>query len=162
MGSVLFESFSAGYLKRLDLKIAMNLKPLSLRLYRFLDKHFNPPARMAIKYNVRTLAYERLGMPRTYDIAQVRRNLAAAIDELIDIGYLVKTTNDQLFTKRNSTWEVKFILAKSKTSNRSTRGRFKTASVRGTRPEHRIFRNGKYVNEPQNAKDVLAASKLFK
>ena len=41
--AVLFESFQAGYLKRLDYETARSLGTKAKRLYRYLDKHFNPP-----------------------------------------------------------------------------------------------------------------------
>ncbi len=87
-GSTLFDSFTAGYLKSIDLNIAMKLSPLALRLYRLLDKKFNPPLRTTWSFELKALAYERLGMSRTYHLGEVRRNLNKAIAELIAIGYL--------------------------------------------------------------------------
>ena len=71
-GSVLFESFDASYLKKLDLEILKQLKSYTARrLYRFLDKRFYPPKRTIIDLPASVLAYERIGVSRNTPIDKV-------------------------------------------------------------------------------------------
>ncbi len=163
-GSVLFESFDAGYLKRLDLNIAMRLKPLSLRLYRLLDKNFNPPKRTTLKYDLRTLAYERLGMSRSYDAAQIRRNLSKAINELAEIEYLEPMTAANQFVKKEGCrglWDVTFKLGQAHRQPKRAASAGK-GSVRQLRPEHRLFRNGRFEDPVPTAGRVFETSKALR
>ncbi len=163
-GSVLFESFDSGYLKRLDLNIAMRLKPLSLRLYRLLDKNFNPPMRTTLKYDLRTLAYERLGMSRSYDAAQIRRNLSKAINELAEIKYLEPMEEAEQFVKKEGCrglWDVTFKLGQAHRQPKRTAGAGK-GSVRQLRPEHRVYRNGRFEDVVPTASRVFETSKALR
>src|SRR5258708_2595493 len=71
--SVIFESFCSGYLKKLDYATVLKLGSTAKRLYRYLDKHFNPPVFVRLVYDLRTLACEHLGLSRGYDATQIRR-----------------------------------------------------------------------------------------
>lgn len=85
----LFDSFSAGYIKKLDYRVYQRLKrQAAKRLYRYLDKHFYEPHRLTLEFDLRNLACEHLGMNRSYDLAQIRRALEPAIRELEEIGFV--------------------------------------------------------------------------
>jgi hypothetical protein len=107
--AVLFESFRAGYLKRLDYELVRSLGTKAKRLYRYLDKHFNPPKYVRLAFDLRTLACERLGLSRDYDAAQLRRQLRPAVDELERIGFVVPAPDDERYRKlARGRWEVVF------------------------------------------------------
>lgn len=149
-GAALFESFDAGYLKKLNLDVALSLNPLARRLYRMLDKHFYPPDRTRLTYDMRELACERLGMSRNYDAAQIRRQLEPAIEELIKIGFLILPPNVPAISRKEGwrgCWDVVFQMATpgriaKRDSRRQATGTRKTAK----RPECRVFRNGQFLD----------------
>jgi len=138
-GATLFNSFQANYLKTLDLKLAMSLKPLSLRLYRLLDKRFHAPTLTTVSFDLRQLAFERLGMSRNYHLGEVRRNLRKAISELVAVGYLEKVEGDRLFSDQSGRVSVTFHLGAAHCQGR-TRRTFGTSTSRPNRPELRIIR----------------------
>lgn len=85
----LFDSFRAGFLKKLDYEVYKALdSQIAKRLYRYLDKQFYGPGRQRLEFDLRTLACEHLGLSRNYDTAQIRRKLQPAVEELEAIGFL--------------------------------------------------------------------------
>jgi len=88
-GDVLWKSFQDGYLKQTDLNFYASLKwASSKRLYRFADKLFNNGNK--VKKTIRVLCCEHLGMSRTYDGYELKRELKKATDELEKKGYILK------------------------------------------------------------------------
>ncbi len=87
-GEVLFKSFQAGFIKKLDLDFYLDLRSaVSKRLYRYLDKHFWYKSRVQI--DVFVLAHEKLGVSRNYRfVSSVRQQIDPAIEELIGRGFL--------------------------------------------------------------------------
>ncbi len=84
---VLFRSFQAGNLKRLDFDFFRELESaIAKRLYRFLDKRFFHKPRW--EFNLKELAWEHIGLARGYDAAGLKRKLRPAIAELERKGYL--------------------------------------------------------------------------
>ena len=85
---VLFDSFRAGFVKKLDLDFYFKLRSaISRRLYRYLDKHFY--YRSAIEVPLMTLAFEKLGLSRSYRyVSSIRQQLEPAIKELQTQGFL--------------------------------------------------------------------------
>ncbi len=60
---IVFESFQAGYLKRLDLDFYRQLKlAAAKRIYRFLDKRFHFTSEL--RFNLASFAYEHVGLSR--------------------------------------------------------------------------------------------------
>ena len=91
-GQVLFESFQSGYIKQLDRRLIKQFtKAATTRLYRYLDKLFNPPKYVRVEERLRELAFEQLAIPRTCDLSGIRRRLEPAIDELVACGFLTAT-----------------------------------------------------------------------
>jgi hypothetical protein len=107
--AVLFESFRAGYLKRLDFETVRSLGTKAKRLYRYLDKHFNPPKYARLVFDLRTLACERLGFSRAYDAVQIRRALQPAVEELEAMGFVCTEPVESRYRKvARGKWEVFF------------------------------------------------------
>ncbi len=107
--NVLFESFQAGYLKRLDYETVRDLGTKAKRLYRYLDKHFNPPKYARLVFDLRTLACERLGFSRDYDAVQIRRALQPAVEELEALGFVAVEPVETRYRKiSRGRWEVSF------------------------------------------------------
>lgn len=123
--AVLFESFQAGYLKRLDYETVRSLGTKAKRLYRYLDKHFNPPKYARLVFDLRTLACERLGFSRDYDAVQIRRALQPAVEELEALGFVTVEPVETRYRKiGRGKWEVTFESGsgKSPTKAESQRG----------------------------------------
>ncbi|MFM1846832.1 MAG: hypothetical protein RL417_306 [Pseudomonadota bacterium] len=85
---VLFKSFQAGFIKKIDLEFYLDLQSaVSKRLYRYLDKHFWYKARVQV--NLFTLAHEKIGISRNYAYASsLRQQLDPAVEELVKTGFL--------------------------------------------------------------------------
>ena len=112
--SVMFDSFQSGYLKRLDYEKVRHLSVIARRIYRYLDKHFHLPHRATLTLNLKTFAFERIGISRSNDAAQIKRSLSKAISELESIGFLVhKKQPYAKISGQRGEWEVTFTLAQS-------------------------------------------------
>lgn len=105
---VVFRSFQAGYLKRIDMELFRRLKsPIVKRLYRFLDKRFHH--KTAWEFELRELAHEHIGLSRSYDTAQLKRKLLPAITELEDAGFVRTMNSSDRFTWiKRGVWQVAF------------------------------------------------------
>lgn len=111
-GSVLFESFDSGYLKRMDFGLARKLSPTARRLYRYLDKHFFPPQKTTIVIDVKRLAYEHIGVSRGIEPDKIRkRYIGPAAEELVKAGYLNPAKEWRFQKQRGGVWNVQFELA---------------------------------------------------
>lgn len=78
---VIFRSFQAGSLKRLDIDAYFSYSTsIAKRMYRFLDKRFWIKPRW--EFDLKEFAFEHIGLSRKYDVAQIKNKLRAAIDEL--------------------------------------------------------------------------------
>jgi Replication initiator protein A len=107
---VLFDSFQAGYLKRLDLDFYLELgTSTAKRLFRFLDKRFYHGDRQ--EFDLFRLAFEHVGLSRHYTkAAHIRRNLAQAIEELEAKGFLEPLPDNERYVQvRRGEWKVIFI-----------------------------------------------------
>ncbi len=143
--TVLFESFRAGYLKRLDYETVRSLGAKAKRLYRYLDKHFNPPKYARLAFDLRTLACERLGFSREYDAVQIRRALQPAVEELEGIGFIESAPVASRYQKQSrGKWQVTFVRATGKQS-------VQTVKHRATKPG-RIFEASAPVADPDRAR----------
>ena len=83
--------------------------PLSKRLYRYLDKLFNPPKHIRLKFDLKTLCYEHLAMPRSKDTYQLRKDIESAAKELEEIDFLERSTKSERIKKISSgRYEITF------------------------------------------------------
>ena len=111
-GSVLFQSFDSGYLKRIDYGLARSLSAKARRMYRYLDKHFHPPHKTTIIMDVAKLAYQHVGISPGVELDKVRkRHIGPAAEELERAGYLQPCPDGRFRKVRRGIWEVNFELA---------------------------------------------------
>ena len=95
---VVFRSFQAGNLKRVDMALFRSLNsPVAKRLFRFLDKRFFHQATW--EFDLRELACEHVGLSRSYDTGQLKRKLIPAIGELEEQGFIRTVPSDARFTR---------------------------------------------------------------
>lgn len=105
---VVFESFRLGNLKSIDLGIYRRLKsPTAKRLFRLLDKKFY--LRKHWEFDLHTLAFQKLGMSKSYHTGNLKQKLLPAIGELEEIGFIVPMEKKQRFKKLScKLWRVVF------------------------------------------------------
>jgi hypothetical protein len=85
---VIFRSFQAGNIKQLDTAFFFGLRSsVSRRLYRYLDKK-RYDGKDSFRIGVKKLAFEKLGMSRTYYPSHIKQELKRAHDELVESGFL--------------------------------------------------------------------------
>jgi hypothetical protein len=84
---VVFRSFQAENLKRLDLSLYFHLNlAASKRAYRFLDKRFYRCG--TLQFDLRDFACEHIGLSRNHTAAKIKEKLQPAIEELEAAGFL--------------------------------------------------------------------------
>ncbi|MBX9792582.1 MAG: replication initiator protein A [Pirellulales bacterium] len=95
---IVFRSFQAGYLKRLDLELYRTFQSaVTKRLYRFADKHFHKKRRW--EFDLHTLCFDKLGMTRTEHTGEMKRRLNVGIRELEEHGVFRKMAETERFVK---------------------------------------------------------------
>ncbi len=115
---VVFGSFSAGYLKKLDWDLYLRLKdPVAKRLYRFLDKRFYHSDRLVMDLN--EIAFNKVRVSPNYNTAQAKRALMKGIRELEHLWELRPAAEDKRFSKvSRGKWEVEFQKRRREKSSR--------------------------------------------
>ena len=105
---VIFSSFQAGYLKRLDWNLYTSLESgVSKRLYRLLDKRFYHS--QSFELDLRELAVNRIGLSSNQNVAQWKRSLAKGILELEQKWDLRILPIEKRFIKQGrGNWAVRF------------------------------------------------------
>lgn len=113
---VVFRSFQAGYLKKLDMDLFRRLRtPIAKRLYRILDKRFYH--RDTWEFKLRELACEHVGMSRNYDNSQLKRKLRGAVEELEQQGFLEPVSWSGRFRNvARGQWTVSFTRCRRRSS----------------------------------------------
>lgn len=99
----MMESFLAGNVRSIDIDFALSLElPLSVRLYRFLDKHRygKTESRAAFEIELARLCEIHLGMASSPYPSKLKERLAAAHDELIRRGFLSGVAYREMKTKK--------------------------------------------------------------
>jgi len=109
---VVFRSFRAGNLKRVDMELFRSLgSPIAKRLYRFLDKRFYH--KNTWEFNLKELACEHVGLSRSYDTGQLKRKFVPAIGELEEQGFVCSASPEDRFTRvKRGVWQVEFAKAR--------------------------------------------------
>jgi hypothetical protein len=108
---VVFKSFKADNLKRLDLDTYFSLKSsVAKRMLRFLDKRFYHRDRW--EFDLEEFAFVHIGLSRSYDTGQVKAKLQPAIEELEAHGFLERLRREERYTKvTTGEWRVTLIYA---------------------------------------------------
>jgi len=103
---VLFRSFQAGNLKAIDFEFFEGLdSAVARRLYRFLDKRFFH--RPQWEFDLQELAWEHVGLSRSYDTASLKRKLRPALGELEAKGFLEPAGEpDRFWRAGTGQWRV--------------------------------------------------------
>ncbi len=97
---VMFSSFQAGYMRTLDLNLALSLKgDIALRLYRYLDKK-SYDGRRHFEIELETLCERHLGMRAARYPSKHKERLKGAHDELIERGILLSVGYEPMKTKK--------------------------------------------------------------
>jgi len=107
---VVFQSFRADNLKRLDLDTYFALKSaVSKRMFRFLDKRFYHRRRW--EFDLKEFAFEHIGLARSYtDSGQIKAKLDPAIEELAAAGFLEPLDRAGRYVKvRHGQWKIILI-----------------------------------------------------
>lgn len=106
---VIFRSFQAENLKKLDLNVYFRLRLApAKRMYRFLDKRFYRKHRW--QFDLREFACEHIGFSRNYDNAQLRRKLQPSVEELEASGFLEPLAPEERYMQvRRGEWKVLFL-----------------------------------------------------
>jgi hypothetical protein len=109
---VVFKSFKADNLKRLDLDTYFNLRTsIAKRMFRFLDKRFYHRGRW--EFDLEEFAFEHIGLSRSYDNGQVKAKLQPGFEELEAHGFLESLSRDKRYTKvGRGQWRVTLIHAR--------------------------------------------------
>lgn len=110
---VIFRSFRAGNLKGIDFDLFKSLESaIAKRLYRFLDKRFFH--RDHLEFHLKEMAWEHIGLARSYDTANLKRRLRPAIAELEQCGFLLPMADTARFRKvTGGDWRIFFELQRS-------------------------------------------------
>jgi hypothetical protein len=104
---VVFRSFQAGYLKPLDLSFYYGLRSsISKQMYRYLDKHFGVRRTSELIFDLRTFAFEKVGLSRNYDTGEIKSKLKPAIDELTEAGFLEPLPKEERYFKDGREWKI--------------------------------------------------------
>lgn len=112
---VVFRSFKSGNLKALDFDFVLGLRSsVTRRLYRFLDKRFfnvmdKRGQSGVLEFDMKTLAYEHVGLSRNTPTGDLKRKLGAAMDELVAGRFLKDLPQAERFRKvKAGEWRVRF------------------------------------------------------
>lgn len=106
---IVFRSFQAGFLKKLDLGVYRQLRlTAAKRMYRFLDKKFY--FSRTLRFELPVFACEHIGVSRRNDAAQLKRRLDPAIEELERVGFLTPLPASERYHRlRRGEWDVVFV-----------------------------------------------------
>ena len=108
-GKAFFASCQADNIKRLDLTTYFGLRSaVSKQLYRFLDKRFY--LRPEWTFDLHELAFERVGLSRSYTAAKVKEKIRPALEELTAIGFLEPMTPAERYANtRRGRWRIRLV-----------------------------------------------------
>jgi hypothetical protein len=125
---IVFDAMRGGNIRTLDLEFALSLeRPLSLRLFRVLDKKTHGGKR-PLSISVHDLCKYHLGMVVE---GRYESNLKASLDpahsELIQRGYLTEATYEPMKTRRGSKVSYRIALR--------NRSEIETGDVHGSKPQ---------------------------
>lgn len=89
LNDVVFDNCQTGYIKSLNLNFYLSLSSsITKQLFRVLDKQSQN--KITYQIGIRKIAHERLGMPGSYYVSQIKRLLLPALEELKAHGFLAE------------------------------------------------------------------------
>ena len=97
---VVFQSFQAENLKRIDAKTYFSLRSsVAKRMYRFLDKRFYHKPEWP--FDLHDFAFEHVGLSRSYEknAGKIKEKLQPGLDELEAIGFISPLPKEKRYTK---------------------------------------------------------------
>lgn len=96
-----FRNLQAGYVCPVDLDTYFSLRwSISKRIFRYLGKHFRLRGQGDLTFDLKTFAFEKIGISRSYtDAGQVKKELSRALEELEQVGFLKPLPREERFTK---------------------------------------------------------------
>jgi hypothetical protein len=116
-----FDSFEAGYLKKLDFNLYKSLRSsITKRLYRFLDKRLNRNTENPkLEFDLMVFAFEKIGLSRNYHIGEIKRRLKPSILELENCGLLEPLDEKERFVRKGrGEWRIVFVKSRSSASSK--------------------------------------------
>ncbi|MDC0935381.1 replication initiator protein A [Pirellulales bacterium] len=117
-GDVLFESFSANYLRRINFRVLMGLsKAAAKQAYRFLDKHFYH--RPELSYELPQFACEKIGLCKDRDLGRLKAKTSNLLQELVDIGFIESPEFEKAGKRWYITLRQKGNVAKNKATEKN-------------------------------------------
>ena len=116
---VLFASFQAGFVKKLDWGFYCRLTdPVAKRLYRLLDKRFYHGD--VVEFDLHDLARKKIRLSAHYNTAQIKRALVNGIAELEKYWTLRALPDEQRFIKQApGKWQVVFQRRRQRVSKKA-------------------------------------------
>lgn len=95
---VIWNSIMRGFTKDVDSGFYNHLESgITKRLYRYLNKKFYQ--RNQLRFELRVLAYEKIGLSRTSPMPKIRQQLTPCLEELQKLGYLESFCYDKVGRK---------------------------------------------------------------
>lgn len=114
---VVFNSFRAGYIKRLDFALYKTLKShIAKRMFRFLDKRFYHDTRL--HFDLCEFAFTKIGVSRKCHTGEIKRRLRPAIAELEELGFIKALAPSERFIRHaRGEWGIVFVKAGKKSGS---------------------------------------------
>jgi hypothetical protein len=112
--TVVFRNLQAGFVCPVDLETYFRLRSaISKRMLRYLGKHFRLRGRRDLSFDLRTFAFEKIGLSRSYrDTGQVKKELQPALEELEGIGFLEPMSRQERYARdAHGTWTIALVRA---------------------------------------------------
>ena len=111
-GPVLFKSFDDGYVKRLNLDVYNSFESRAgKRIYRNLDKDFNPPECTCLEYDLDTFAYNLVGSTEKRDKHGIVEALQPGIEEVEGLGMIRPEPVKRRYKRKpGGGWKIEFEL----------------------------------------------------
>jgi hypothetical protein len=109
---VVFRNLQAGFVCPVDLETYFRLRSaISKRMLRYLGKHFRLRQRRDMTLDLRTFAFEKIGISRSYrDAGQIKKELQPAIEELEGIGFLEPMSRQRRYTRdAHGAWKIALV-----------------------------------------------------
>jgi plasmid replication initiation protein len=109
---VVFRNLQAGFVCPVDLETYFRLRSaISKRMLRYLGKHFRLRQQRALTFDLRTFAFEKIGLSRSYrDTGQIKKELQPALEELEGIGFLEPRSRPERYTRAaHGAWTIALV-----------------------------------------------------